>query len=187
MHNGKGILARRIFENVAASRRPLEGYEHITCFSDLETVNNREQMSELLHANKLFKEFDAAYPDALFIYNVRNFDNWVVSRFNHNGGDYAKLYLTKLRHRAQNEGLDVTDLVSTWKSDWFAHQRAVREYFGNSTRFLEFNIEKDPVEHLANFLERHSYRISSKFLPHRKNTKKNQYKKERSWKFLFLK
>jgi hypothetical protein len=153
IHHGKRDFARRVFANVEAGRPPFEDYDQYTCYSDIEAVSDVTKMDEILLANKLFKEFDQAYPDALFIYNVRDFDNWVISRFNHKYGRYTKKYLLKLRHKSQDANFGLNDLVETWRSDWFTHQRAVREYFADSPRFLEFDIEKDPVDKLVTFLE----------------------------------
>jgi hypothetical protein len=109
----------------------------------------------------------------------------VISRINHKYGKYSRLYLEKLRHKSQNASFGVVDLIGAWKSDWFSHQKAVRQYFADSPRFLEFDIEKDPVNKLVTFLEGHSIKITSKTLPHSSNRRKMQSGNRRSWRVFF--
>ena len=102
----------------------LTGYESATLFSDIEFLTRH------------FILFAEQYPKAKFIYNYREVEGWIKSRknlFKTNGWVIDEAY---------------------WRGDWKHHKLMVKEYFTGErkNRLLEFDIEKDSGEKIANFL-----------------------------------
>lgn len=110
---------------------------HIVFFSDIGFVQRQ------------FQIFAEQYPTSKFIYNVRDIDKWLDSRERH----YKKHPLAF----SDNFGFTITsglDRRDYWKAEWLYHQKVVEEYFvgEKKERLLTFDIEKDGVDKLVEFL-----------------------------------
>jgi Sulfotransferase domain len=148
-HWENGDLAKKIYFNYYHSNKLLYGYDNYVFFSDMEAFTN-------LHAFKFYKLFNIQYPNSKFILNIRNVDDWILSRLKHNDGRYKE----KLK---KHHNLTDDELINFWKNDWELHIKNVMNYFKNSDNLLIFNIDKDEPQNILNFLE---LKLDLKFWKH---------------------
>jgi len=135
VHFDKGRLARRMFANLANGDRLLMGYETFDAFSDMEYLDAN---GTFLEGYKLFPYLADQYPNAVFILNTRDREDWIRSRLRHSNRTYAA------RQRAHYKTRSANDLADVWRAEWERHHRRVVEYFtGKSHRFFICRIEID--------------------------------------------
>ncbi len=144
VHWADGRLARNIKASFAAGAKPLTPWPDTVFFSDMELVNDLS--GPLIEGNRYFAYLHQHYPDARFILNTRECEDWLFSRVDHNDGKYLNNY----RHHF---GLTRTrDIMDRWRKDWDDQHAAVRSYFANHPgTLLEYHIKTDPVEKLHDF------------------------------------
>ena len=134
VHWDDGRLARRIFTNLADGEDLLAGYSYFDVFTDMEWLDG----AHLYEAYKLFPYFAAQYPDAVFILNTRDREDWIRSRLGHRGGEYAARYKRYLGVASDEK------LADAWRAAWDRHHRRVTEFFdATSHRFFVCRIERD--------------------------------------------
>ncbi len=135
VHWDGGRLARRMFANLADGHDLLAGYEAFDAFSDMEYLDAN---GTFLEAYKLFPYLAAQYPDAVFILNTRDREDWIRSRLRHSNVTYAA------RQRAYHKSKSVDELVAVWRGEWERHHRRVLQFFaGKPHRFFVCRIETD--------------------------------------------
>jgi hypothetical protein len=140
IHWDKGKLARAIFRNLSNGDDLVRGYEDFDVFTDMEWVTK----GFALEAYKLFPHFAEAYPDAVFILNTREREDWIKSRFNHHNGVYIRKWKRALKIK------DNAALADFWRADWDSHHSRVGKYFSDkAARFVKFDIAKDSPEVLS--------------------------------------
>lgn len=126
-------LALAIHENIRQGKRPLEGFESYSFYSDMEFVSSTLITDFYSH----FAILDQYYPGSKFILNYRNITDWVRSRSNHGRkgkysgqvGSYKKRYEEFYR---TNE----TEVESLWVNHYHEHINTVKEYFKESSEQL---------------------------------------------------
>jgi hypothetical protein len=152
VHWHKGKLARTIFDNMSNGRDLLRGYEDFDIFTDMEWITK----SFALEGYKLFPFFADAYPDAVFILNTRDREDWIKSRFNHQNGTYVKKW---------KGALNISDdaaLADFWRADWDNHHSRVEQYFADKpARFVKFDIAKDSPEVFSRLFPGHELDASA--------------------------
>ncbi|MEM6620376.1 MAG: sulfotransferase [Pseudomonadota bacterium] len=129
-----GHAMRRIWRNLEAGRPPIEQLEAYDCFLDL-TFGAHDLC-------RRFRDFDAAYPDAVFVLNTRDRESWLSSRGAHKNS---------VAVAAEKFGCDPGDVRARWAADFDAHHRETRAHFAGSSRFWEWDITGD-VRELTGFL-----------------------------------
>lgn len=148
VHYLGGRLAKNIQSSKSEGVKPLTRWKEKVFFSDMELV----EPSGVIEGYREFAYLDLWYPDAQFILNVRNKDDWLLSRLRHEAGDYLLRYM-----RAYGDTNPITTL-QRWSESWDVHLSDVRAYFADNTdRLLEFDIDKDGpqkiVDHFDGVLE----------------------------------
>ena len=140
VHWDKGKWQNIVKTNLAEGKLLLEGLEFIKFFSDMTSIQYN------------YKTLAVQYPESKFIYNVRNLDNWLVSKSTHTPNwlnpyvrgdkEYFNLYGYEIPRREY------------WRTHWLIHRQAIEDYFVGvlSKRLLIFDIEKDTGDKIANFL-----------------------------------
>ncbi len=143
IHWDDGELARTMFRNLANGDRLLQGYdEDFDVFTDMEWVTR----NCILEGFKLYPYLARDYPDARFILNTREREDWVKSRSKHGGGSY----MGKWKRESE---LDADALADMWRADWDRHHTRVTEFFaGKPKQFAQFHIAKDSAQVLADLL-----------------------------------
>lgn len=144
MHWDKGDVGHAIRYNAVTGRRPLEGHEDYVFYSDLMGPRGQPVFEGHFYYRALFE----AYPDALFILNTRNVDNWVKSRMRH--PEFIQRF-------SRAYGIEGPDAVETmWREMWDAHHREVRAFFADKPgQLLDFDIETQGPEVIAEFVKEH--------------------------------
>lgn len=161
VHWDRGRLARMMFRNLADGDSLIKGYGQFDAFSDMEFVT-REFAFE---GYKLFPLLAGEFPDALFLLNTRDREEWVRSRLAHRDGAYARTWKTLLSVD------DNETLANHWRAEWDRHHERVERFFaGGRLRFLKFDIERDPPELIARqfphrHFERSAYRVRGRTRP----------------------
>jgi hypothetical protein len=146
LHWEGGVLARNMQANISAGRAPIsKRYDRIRVFADMEYVDHTCEKSPIYIAVDNFKLLDAAYPDAKFILNIRDVDNWIKSRNRHGRGRY-------LRTIAAIHKLSWHHVNVKWRRDHLRHHAAVVGHFkGRPNKLLVFDIERDGPGKLVDF------------------------------------
>ena len=129
---------------------------------------------------RLFKELYYQYPNAKFIYNTRNVDQWVEARRKIGDG-----YIMDYFQRCSNPHLVGTDkwvektkeeVKKYWKESFEKHRNDVLSFFEDKhdDRFIEFNISTDHPHKIIGFLPElklninNAWEIRKKWGPHSK-------------------
>ena len=82
IHWDKGNLALKIISNISANIKPLHGLEKFNCFLDMYFVTTGLYISPISLRDKIITH----YPNEIYILNIRNFDDWLISRNKHGNG-----------------------------------------------------------------------------------------------------
>ncbi|MCZ0962043.1 glycosyl transferase family 90 [Paracoccus benzoatiresistens] len=134
VHWAEGALAEDIAWSKLAGVRPLQPWaDTAVAFTDMESV--RYLNMPVIEAFKEYRFLDESYPGAVFLLNTRRIEDWVISRYMHRGGSYARAV-------AQIRGVAVGDLADLWAAEWEAHLAACRAYFANRAEFIEIDIDQ---------------------------------------------
>jgi hypothetical protein len=138
VHWDNNRLARTMLSNCLNDRPILKGYDKsFRVFSDMIAQTLRIRFE----ANSLFRILDTDYPGSYFLYNNRNTEEWLASRWKKPCGKYQCTNV-ELEMRILNT-TDPQDVVDTWHKEKISFESDVRRYFSGNDRFLEFDI-KDP-------------------------------------------
>jgi len=148
VHWDKGRLARRIETNIRNGVDPISGYESYRVFSDMEDVYS----GALVEAYRHFREIYKYHPEALFLLNYRDVDDWLRSRKRHvSKNDYQKYLRHYKIHLKTNCDEEV---MRYWRRSYFAHISDVLDFFSDKPQsLLFFNLDRDTVQDLAEQLE----------------------------------
>lgn len=134
VHWAEGALAEDIAYSRLVGRRPLQPWaDSAVAFTDMESV--RYLNTPVIEAFKQFRFLDASYPGAVFLLNTRRLEDWIVSRYAHRGGSYARAV-------AQIRGVAVADLADLWAAEWQAHLADCRAYFAGRPEFVDIDIDQ---------------------------------------------
>ena len=146
VHYDSGNIADAIYDNYK-NKRPLisHKYRKKVFFSDMEHIYNTEKL--LYIGRDYFKQLDKEYPNSKFILNIRNKDNWIKSRCNHDNGGYLE-YISIVLDKSKE------DVIKMWSEEWDSHHLEVISYFKNRPKdLLVFNIERDEPAKIQEFFK----------------------------------
>ena len=136
------IIAKQMVENLRSYKPLMHRMDHIQVFSDM--FWHREDT--WIDGNKFYHELHCDYPDAHFIMNTRDMDEWLNSKRNHKEGAYIKRCM-------EYHQLDEQYMLDWFKCDREHHEESVRKHFLGYDKFIEFDVNNDPVSKLINFLK----------------------------------
>ncbi|MEC7761598.1 MAG: glycosyl transferase family 90 [Pseudomonadota bacterium] len=129
-----GELAREIFYAKSASWKPFIGRSRTTLFSNLECVH--DPSAPMLEGFKHFAYLSKVFPDALFLLDRRNLEDWLAARAAHQDGRYLSYF-------ASYYGLTEQGVLDRWAEDWSRHYERCDAFFGNSARLIRFDLEHE--------------------------------------------
>ena len=133
VHWAEGALAEDIVYSKLVGIKPLQPWADTTvAFTDMESV--RYLNMPIIEAFKEYRFLDESYPGSVFLLNTRRVEDWVISRYMHRGGSYARAY-------AQIRGVALGDLADLWAAEWEAHVAGCRAYFAGRAEFVEIDID----------------------------------------------
>jgi len=152
VHWDRGNLAKSLYRNLANGESLLKGYEHCDAFSDMEHITGEFAFE----GYKLFPQLADAFPDALFLLNTRDREDWIRSRLAHRDGVYADIWKALL-------GVpDEESLTAYWRADWERHHERVQTFFARpGLRFLKFDIAQDSPELIARLFPEQPFDLST--------------------------
>lgn len=134
VHWAEGALAEDVAWSKLAGVRPLQPWAGTAvAFTDMESV--RYLNMPIVEAFKEYRFLDDSYPGSVFLLNTRNVEDWVISRYMHRGGSYARAH-------ARIRGVALPDLADLWAGEWDAHLAGCRAYFAGRAEFVEIDIDQ---------------------------------------------
>ena len=142
IHHDRGRLARRMRENLAAGRAPLDGYDNrYQAFTNMDFQMPRDYFDGFKH----YAALHAAY-SGKFILNTRPREHWIRSVMtNHERKRLRAAHATRF---------GVTDperVAERWRAEWDEHHRRVRADLAPEL-LLVFDIESDSTDRLCDFV-----------------------------------
>ena len=142
VHHDKRRLGRRMRENLAAGRAPLDGYDrHYRAFTNMDFQTPDDHFDGFKH----FEALLAAY-GGRFILNTRPIEHWLRTVMRR-----AESPWLRAAHAARFGTDDPVRVAECWRAEWTAHHRHVRATLPPE-RLLVFDIESDPPELLCDFV-----------------------------------
>ena len=145
VHHDRGRLARRMRENLSATRPPLLGYEQYRAFTNMDYFAKRDFYDG-------FKQYPALlehYGDrARFILNTRPLEHWIRSLRVHHGNRGARMIQAHYWWRYGTTDQNVVE--EQWRTEWKEHHARVRQDI-RPEQLLVFDIESDPPVKLCEF------------------------------------
>lgn len=144
-HWRNGALATRMMARIHAGQDPIRDFPGVVGFTDMISI----QPGALLEPYKHFDYLHSWYRDALFILNTRDREAWIASRVAHS---FKEIRLAS--RYAETFGIPEAQVPDFWRAEWETHHTRVRAYFGSSSNFLEFHIERDDPRKLRKFIAR---------------------------------
>src|SRR5690606_26013337 len=98
-------------------------------------------------AGMFFQYIHEYYPDSYFINVERDVNRWIASRARHGGDSFRNRYMTALN-------LSSDQIYTYWEKQFLRHNLKVERYFSSipSARFLKFDLDRDNVERVCEFL-----------------------------------
>jgi len=152
-----GPLAKEMRDNLKQEKPILENNNIADAYSDMTYAK-----TELIEGCRYFKELHEEYPDAYFILQIRDVDNWIRSRKKHKA-NYLGRYMRFTNITNKNH------MTEKWRKDFHKHYQQVTEYFSGNPKFLVFDIEKDPIEKLIRHVSK-DYTLHKRFWTVRNKT-----------------
>lgn len=140
IHHDKGEIARNFARRMEAGEDPFLDYPDIVFFSDM-----GRSIGAFAEPYRDFRYILEFYPDAYFILNVRDKQNWLLSRCNH---------FQLVKWQRESRGLRTSgDVIAAWDKDWDEHLADVQTAFADRPgQLLVFDIEQDDPQRLVDFL-----------------------------------
>ena len=129
----------------------------------------------LLDDNKTYpyEIIDKQYPNSKFIFNIRNINHWLKSRFFH-WGYLCEGWLIDCNKELYGLSTDI-QVLNQWKQRWYDYSCHVLKHFTNNNidhgHLLLFDIETDPSEKLVRFFERFDMDLDGEYWGHKGDTK----------------
>jgi len=144
----KTYLAKQIYNNLQNNLPILNKIDNAHAYSDLiSPVTDIDGKTFIYEANQNFDILYKEYPNAYFILNTRNIEDWVLSRSNH-----------KNALKAWNKFFNISygKTIDMWRKNFIKHHTSVREFFYNkpTANFLEFNIDTDRIDILIDYVKK---------------------------------
>ena len=137
---GRETATKRFKNNIKNNVPLLTGYENYGCYADNE---------ELIHN---FKLLDKQYPNSIFIYNIRDINDWICSRLNHMRSHGPLQYIKYYRRTKQLDGFYDKEIIQSWINDYNTHYTNVVTYFKNRPNFMIYDINKNTPQDLKKVL-----------------------------------
>ena len=128
--------------NLRSYKHVLNRMEAAQVYSDM--FWHRED--EWIDGVKMYRDLHAQFPDAYFILQTRNMYSWLLSKKNHKEGAYIQRVM-------QYHNLSQDDMLTWFEKDRNEHELNVRSYFKTSDKFLDYDIDKDNITKLIDFLK----------------------------------
>lgn len=153
--DSKRNLSLAIHENIRMSRRPLEGFESFSFYSDMEFVSS----TLITDFYTRFQLLDRHYPGSKFIFNYRNIEDWIQSRNNHGkAGKFAQQVGLYKQRYMDFYGIGEFEVEKLWRKHFHEHHQRVIEYFKASpSQLFIMDLDNFSSRDLIDFLPEFSF------------------------------
>ena len=158
VHWDNNMLASNILKDIKESGSiNLDNYyPESNAFTDIIYVNTSNDDDNILIVEiiEIIEEIARNYPDAYYIINTRNIEDWLRSRFNHERGNFAANYKNFLYNKYNIRYSDYM-LAEYWRYIWHRHHYHLLRKFrkSNNFKYLFYDIERSSFSDLIRFLE----------------------------------
>ena len=114
-------------------------YDEIIVFSDITKITENKDPKDY------YKLLDQQYPNSKFILNIRNVDDWIRSRKNHD---------TILERQMKYFQTSEEEVEIIWTKMFYDHYSDVLRYFENRpSDLLIFDLDKDKCDKIIDFFK----------------------------------
>ena len=138
--------------NIRAGRSAFDGLETFQAFAGMEYSGAGWQIENFRHFARLAEDD----PEARFILNTGNSDDWLRARMSRERGAF-------LDRAMDRTGMSRRGVLNLWVDDFHRHHDMVRAHFRDTPeRLLEFDMQHTPVKDLVRFAG-----LGSRFWPRR--------------------
>jgi hypothetical protein len=125
-----------VVKNLIQGKKALDTVDQYDVYLDTEAIRLN------------FRALDHDYPGSKFILNVRDINQWLLSRLNHADGTYVQ-------YMNDYHGVNRTwqEWVAIWRREFLEHDQAVSNYFrGRDDQFLRFDVGTNSLADLVEFI-----------------------------------
>lgn len=147
--DGKGCYALDMYNNLK-NKKPILDKIDADCLTDICSVPgyfpHLEGNDLYLDAEFFYKKWYAEYPDSYYILQTRNMKDWIHSRIHHQRGKYLMKFQKYFNMKRK-------EVVEMWIKQYKDHHKNVKTFFTNKKNFIIFNIDKDPIQKVINFVK----------------------------------
>jgi hypothetical protein len=153
-------IAEKIVSNISLAKAPLSGLDKFTVFSDITCLRKEIYIDIPLILPFLINAYQFSY----FIFQYRSIDKWIESRLKH---------ASFLRRSSQVLGnASKSEVIDCWKQQYYAHSDYVRRTVPARCKYMEFELEAEPIDELIKFLS-NDYSLNASCWPHKGKTELN--------------
>ena len=159
-HWEQGLISDEFYRSFESKEKPFTSrhFGNTVAITD----SNKITYDAIKEPYKEYKYLHRHYPNSYFILNTRDREKWIRSRLKHGN----------LCHRYQvNLNLSKQEVIEYWRNEWDAHHRDVKEYFKDNMKFLVFDIERDSIDILCQFLSESFPNIDKTLWRHHNKTR----------------
>ena len=174
VHWDDNLLAGYILKDIKESGtiRLEKYYPESNAFTDIIYIQKSCDDGNVLIVEifEIIDDIMRSYPDAYYIINTRNVEDWLISRINHQRGNFANIYKQFLFNK---HNIEYTDYMLTeyWRYIWYKHHYKLLHKLNNdsSIKYLFYDIEKSSITDLVKFLEP-DYQLKGQSFPKKGKT-----------------
>lgn len=146
-NNHRHVISQTIYKNVKMGNPILQGMEDAYAYAEMSDYIYHNE--DVWHdANEKFDLLYEEYPDAYYVLQNRNTEDWIKSRHNMHNHKMTKLYYMIL------DTDDDSVIFDHWRMQKTKHEERVRKFFSErpEAKFLEFDIDKTDIKQLIEFV-----------------------------------
>ena len=103
----------------------------------------------------MFPMWKSAFPDAYFIFNDRNVEEWILSRKRYKNGKGLRRYM-------KVTGASEAETIEHWRKRYCEHKKNVLAFFSGDPRFCHFMIGEDDISKIISVLAP-DYRLKASY------------------------
>lgn len=103
--------------------------------------------NQCIEGNQWYAELHQEYPDAFFILQTRDLEEWIESRSKHKKGRFIKRCMDSYGVQSKDEMREI------WRTERQERENQIKRYFRRNPKFLTFDINHDDINRLIEHLK----------------------------------
>lgn len=145
-HLIKGKNLVQVMQGNLKNDKPiLHNISGATAYSDISYYKK----NQCVEGNQWYKEFYQEYPDAFFILQTRNMDDWLESRTKHKKGHFIQRCMKSYSIQTKDEMKEI------WRKEREEREDQIKRYFRGHPGFMTFDIDNDDIDRLIRHFKPH--------------------------------